>query len=149
MTLALSTILFLTMTGCSLLRPSVEEVRNELARLIDPALDAGLGEAERPEASIGGGYCHEPLIGPANGIRPTLGYTFSWTVLEGDPNDFLKGVEDHWRSEGLEIEVDETDNARILFSGKDGYNLSAAIIFDSMEADIGGYGPCVDHPDRD
>ncbi len=142
-------MIFLTTVGCGLFRPSVEEVRTELARLIDPALDAGLGDVERPEGNAEGGRCQEPIMGPANGTRPTLGYTFSFSILEGDPEVFLERVEDYWRGEGLEVEVQETDNARYVYSGKDGYSISVAIVYDSMEVDIGGSGPCVDDPDAD
>lgn len=147
--MALGTIFLLSSIGCGLFRPSVEEVRTELASLIDPALDAGLGDAERPEGNAEGGYCHEPLIGPANGISPTLGYTFPFSRLDGDPEDFLKRVEDYWRDEGLEVEVQKTDNSRIVFSGKDGYSIRAAIFYELMEVDIGGSGPCVDDPEFD
>lgn len=147
--LAASTLFLLTTVGCGLFRPSVEEVRTELARLINPALDAGLGDVERPEGNAEGGSCQEPLIGPANGFRPTLGYTFSSSILERDPEDFLEKVEDHWRSEGLEVEVQETDSGRYVYSGKDGYSISAAIVYDSKEVDIAGSGPCVDNPDAD
>lgn len=148
-TLVISTMLLLSSIGCGLFRPSLEEARNALAGLIDPALDAGLGDAERPEGNAGGGSCHEPLVGPDNGISPTLGYTFSFSTLKGDPEDFLDRVEEHWRSEGLEIEVDVTDNSRLVYSGKDGYSIRAAIFYESMEVDIGGSGPCVDNPDAD
>jgi hypothetical protein len=141
------TMFMLTIMGCGMFRPSVEEVRTELARLIDPALDAGLGEAGRPEGNSEGGYCHEPLIGPANGIRPTLGYTFSFSHLKGDPEDFLEKVEEYWRDEGLDVEVQETDNARYVYSGNDGYSIRAALFYESKEADIGGSGPCVDDPE--
>ncbi len=136
----------LTVAGCGLFRPSVDVVGTELSRLIDPALDVGLGDAERPDGNAGGGYCHEPLIGPANGIWPTLGYTFSFSILEVEPEVFLERVEAHWRGEGFDVEVQETDNARYVYSGNDGYSISAVILYDSMEADIGGSGPCVDDP---
>lgn len=138
----------MAMMGCGLFRPSVEEVRTELGRLIDPALDAGLGGAEPPEGYAGRGYCHEPLIGPADGIRPRLSYTFSFEILD-DPEAFLDRVQEYWQSQGLEVRVDETEEARILFSGNDGYSISASIVYDSMEADIGGSGPCVDDPEAD
>ncbi len=139
-------ILLLATVSCRLFRPSVEEVRTELTRLIDPALDAGLGEVKRPKGHAGGSSCYEPIIGPKYGIRPRLGYTFPLSILDGDPETFLDKIEDHWRKEGLAIRIDETENARILFTGKDGYNISAAIIYGTMEADIGGSGPCVDDP---
>lgn len=148
--MALCTMFFLTTVGCGFFRPSAKEARTELARLIDPALDAGLGDAaERPKGNSDGHSCHEPLIGPANGIRPTLGYTFSWSVLEDGPEAFLERVANYWQGEGLEVDVDETENARFIFSGKDGYNIGASIVYDSMEADILGSGPCVDDPDAD
>lgn len=137
------------MMGCGLFRPSVNEVRNELAGLVDPALDAGLGDAERPEGNAEGQPCYEPLVGPANGIRPLLVYRFSFSKLDGDPKVFLKRVEEHWRGEGLEVEIDDDDNSRRVYSGKDGYSLRAAIIYETMEASIGGTGPCVDNPDPD
>jgi hypothetical protein len=140
-------MLLFTVTGCGLFRPSAKEARTELARLIDPALDAGLGSADRPKGEATSHSCHEPLIGPANGIRPTLGYRFSWSVLEDDPEEFLERVANYWRGEGLEVRFDESDNARFLFSGKDGYNIGASIIYDSRVADIGGSGPCVDDPE--
>lgn len=143
-TVVLCTMFFLTTIGCGLFRPSMEKARTELARLIDPALDAGLGEAERPEGEAGGHSCYEPFVGPANGVRPTLGYTFSWSILDDGPEAFLERVANYWRSEGLEVEVDETENARFLFSGKDGYSFGASIVYDSMEAEILGSGPCVD-----
>jgi len=145
-TLTLSTMLFVTTMGCGLFRPSVEEARTELARLIDPALDAGVGDADRPEGDANSHSCHEPVVGPENGIRPTLSYTFSWSVLEDGPEEFLERVANYWRGEGLEVRFDESENARFLFSGKDGYNIGASIVYDSMEADIGGSGPCVDNP---
>ena len=69
------------------------------------------------------------------------------TASLDDPEAFLDRVGDYWRGEGLEVRVDETEEARILFSGNDGYNISAYIVYDSMEAHIGGTGPCVDNPD--
>jgi len=145
----LGTICFLTAMGCGLFRPSAEEAQTELARLINPALDVGLGGGERPEADVGGDSCHEPLVGPADGIRPLLVYTFSFSDLEDDPEVFLERVEEHWRNEGLDVNIDETDNSRRVYSGKDGYSIRAAIFYDRMEANIGGTGPCVDNPDPD
>jgi len=146
-TVVLGGILLVTMMGCGVFRPSVEEIRTELAHLIDPALDAGLAGADRPEANVSGGYCHEPLIGPADGIRPLLSYTFSFSILD-DPEAFLDRVEDYWRGQGLEVEINANEESRILYSGNDGYSISAGITYDSMEVRIGGTGPCVDNPDR-
>lgn len=143
-TVALCAMFLLTIVGCGFFRPSVKDVRTELTRLIEPALEAGLGGAERPKGEVNGHSCYEPFVGPENGIRPRLSYTFSWSILKDGPEVFLERVERYWRSEGLEVEVENTDNARILFSGKDGYTIGASIIYSSMEADIGGSGPCVD-----
>lgn len=141
---------FAATMGCGLFRPSVEEVRTELARLVDPALDAGLENVKRPEANVSGGSCHEPLFGPASGIRPHLSYSFSFSIIGGEPKAFLDRVEKYWRGEGLEVVIDETEEARILFSGKDGgYNISASIVYETMEARIGGTGPCIDDPEAD
>ncbi len=143
-TVPLCAIFLLSIVGCGFFRPSVKDVQTELTSLIDPALEAGLGGAERPEGDVRGQSCYEPFVGPANGTRPRLSYTFSWSILKDGPEAFLGRVESFWRSEGLEVEVETTDNARILFSGRDGYTIGASIIYSSMEAKIGGSGPCVD-----
>jgi hypothetical protein len=148
-TRALGAMFFLTMIGCGLFRPSLDEVRSELSGLIDPALDAALGDAERPDGNAEGQPCHEPLVGPANGIRPLLVYRFSFSSLDTDPEIFLERVEQYWRTEGLEVQIDEDDNSRRVHSGKDGYNIRAAIVYESKEASIGGTGPCVDDPAAD
>lgn len=127
----------------------MQEVRAELASLFDPALDAGLGGVERPEGNAEGGLLPRASNWSGQRLSAHLGYAFSFSTLEGDPEAFLERVENHWRGEGLVVEVQETDDARFVYSGKDGYSIRAVIVYDSMEVDIAGSGPCVDNPDPD
>jgi hypothetical protein len=134
--------------GACLGRPSLKETTQELADLIEPAVRfwnpdyKRLSQAfDEPQA------CSDPFIGPSDGLRPTLTYEFPFTALGDDPMNLLTAVEEYWKSQGLETQVDETDLVKIRFSGRDGYSLSVDVNYSSETASVGGSGPCVDNPE--
>jgi hypothetical protein len=129
-------------------RPSLEESSQELSGLIDPALESWNADYEsvakrfdQPDS------CSDPFIGPRDGLRATLTYEFPFSVLGDDPMALLTAVEQHWKSQGFETRVDETELVKIRFSGKEGYPLSVVINYSAETAWVEGSGPCVDNPE--
>jgi hypothetical protein len=138
--------ILMSMTHCSLGRPSYAEAQAELEALIRPALEA-VREAvsAEPERQESNAACNEPVLGPTNGLRPELQYSLA-DVGDLTSEEFLDQVESAWTEMGLEVERSENERSRILFSGKDGYSVRALFQLANQAVEIGGSGPCVDDP---
>jgi hypothetical protein len=126
----------------------VEEANRELARLLEPALEAGLRGAQHdPERLSGTDACSNPLTGPRQGVRPGVEYRIPIEVLGSEPERFVIEAEKVWREMGLETRADETESNLTRLATKPGYSLSASVNFANKEALLIGSGPCVDDPE--
>lgn len=136
----------MSMAHCSMGRPSYDEAQAELEDLISPAVDAvqPAGNVE-PERRVSDSACHEPVIGPSDGLRPELQYSLP-NVGDLTADEFLEQVESVWTEMGLNVEKSENERSRILFSGSNGYSVRAVFQTATRTVAIGGSGPCVDNP---
>ncbi len=129
--------------------PSFDEASQELASLIDPAVEAALSKSNaRPEPRKGGGQCSDPFFGPSQGLRPELTYELPLSVL-GDPQTFISSVEKAWNANGLHVQVDDDDRVMSRRVSRGPYRARALVNFTSQEAFISGSGPCVEDPNAD
>lgn len=144
---SLVVVLGLLQAACFLTRASLEESREELTSLLEPAFRAGFDESVGValEATHG---CHDPFYGPReHGLSIHVFYRVPYAEVR-DHAEFLDRVSRAWQEIGLEISPDyNTEGLDTLFSGRDGYSLQAFLNDQTQEAYIGGSGPCVDNPD--
>jgi hypothetical protein len=140
-------IAILVMNGGCQTRPSFDEASLELSRLLDSAIQTGFaGSTEPPEREEGRDACGDPLLGPSDGLQPTLSYRLPISSLTDGPEAFITSVANLWKGQGLAVESQRTENELAVFASKENYDLQAFVGLANETAILSGTGPCVDKP---
>jgi hypothetical protein len=130
--------------------PSFRQASEELAELVDPAVNAALeGIEATPDRLEESDNCSDPFFGPTDGQRPTLRYRISTSVLGDEPERFVLNAEKVWKDAGLETRSDDGTGLFSRSATRDSYAVHAYINYENAEATISGTGPCVDDPEAD
>lgn len=125
-----------------------KEAGDELIRLVNTALDAGIQGKSRPEATpLSFQRCTDDLLGPTDEAMPVFDYEFPYSFLGDDANGFEDRVTSAWEDEGMKITRDDDPEPLHRFAvSEGGFTLGLTVNSGSDQAYIGGSGPCVEAP---
>lgn len=138
--------LLLGLQACTF-RTSFEEATKELADLVAPAAEAAFAKSgAQPTITQEPDPCSDALLGPSDGLRPTLNYEISLSELS-DPQAFVLSAEAAWKTQGLDVSVDDYEGAISRRVGRNGYRAQLLVHFENQEVSIAGSGPCADNPE--
>ncbi|CAN5746886.1 hypothetical protein BH23ACT12_BH23ACT12_23490 [soil metagenome] len=146
MALLMTLTSMLMLFGCTSF--DLDEASRELDELLDPAIEAGfLGidvSAYREESPD---QCSDPIFGPSQGLRPSVQYEVPLALLGDQAGGFLSRVEKAWKDQGLEVTSEQDENFISRRVSRGFYAAVADVSLADQAGQIGGTGPCADHPE--